>query len=132
MGMSTYYPVVEFQTESGKKVHFGGEGSRSPGKFAKNLALTPRALSAKEQKALDDQYGTAANNPEVLVGRSDGVKNSVYTIASGATVDVVYDARDPSKAQIGSLSQLFLRPLVMMLVGFALLAFSMRAFFVPD
>jgi hypothetical protein len=38
----------------------------------------------------------------------------------GAVVDVVYDSTDPSKAQTGTLYQLLLTPLVMIVLGLVL------------
>ena len=130
---SIYYPVVEFRTKGGEKVRFrGGEGSQDSRKYTNDLKLTPRALDADEQKALDDHYGTSDNSAEVIVGTSDGVKNSVFTITLGATVDVIYDSRNPSDAQIGTLNQVFLRPLIMTVLGFSFVAFAIRALFVDD
>jgi len=49
--------------------------------------------------------------------------------AMGAAVNVIYDARNPATAQIGTLSELLLQPLFMILAGIFFSAMAVRAFF---
>lgn len=53
-------------------------------------------------------------------------------IPVGAAVDVAYDSSDPSKAQIGTLYQLLLTPLVMIVLGLVLTLGAARSIFVDD
>ena len=69
-----------------------------------------------------------ASGAKVRFQDNAGSQNSLE-MATGTAVDVIYDSSNPANARIGTLSQMALQPLFMILAGIVLSVIGVRGFF---